>query len=216
MNVSDEKWWITVAALAVALPVLGRRRIDAGKLWPLAVLFVAIVLYRYSLRRTLGCGNDFPVYYAAGQGRMVWGNGEGYYVYSERLLPAFAWMRRLTYQQAFTVSYVASVVSFWLLMRRLFRCFSAYPVTVCVAAVVAGVAWIDVLRLQNIGGLLAFACLSPVGSLLAGCVKPYLLGFVVVHAAIACHRRRRCEGAAVEAELLVFSRSIGDSGAAKG
>jgi hypothetical protein len=182
--------------------VSGKMRHNVFRLWPLAIVAVGFVLYWYSLRRTLATHDDFPWYYAAGQGVMIPKGKDAWYVISPKLLPTFSWMRDLAYQQAFTIAYVTAVVSFWLLMRRLLQRLSEIPCTVICVAVVSGVAWIDVLRLGNMGGLLAFAVTTPLGAVLAMLYKPYLVVFVVLHAATFAVRSS-AKGANMEDQLSI-------------
>lgn len=149
---------------------------------------VAVAIFIYSLERTRDKGYDFPIYYKAGQGEISSDYTAGAWVYSHKIAPACRPLAALPYPLALGVFHAATWLALVGLYRRLARGFRAFPVLVVVAGILGGGAAFVILRCGNITGILALMVTHPVGALLAGCVKPYLFAFVVLHAAVICAR----------------------------
>jgi len=152
------------------------------------VLLVGLALFPYSLERTQRLGYDFPIYYSAGSGDISSSYVSGAFVYSHRIAPIFSPLSRLPYPTAFGVFYFSTLLSFAWMLAHFDRRSDVYPRVALVAKILAGGSLFVILRCGNIGGILAFLCISPVGAVLAGCVKPYLFSFVVLHAAGFCYK----------------------------
>jgi hypothetical protein len=174
-------WAIPVAWLAAVL--LLRRSVL--RRWKFLAAVIAIAAFPGALAITLSNGYDFPVYYAAGRG-IIRSN----YVYSERIAPIFKPLSALPYPVALAIFASATTAAYIGLASRTLRSTRKYPVLGVVCLGCIGLAALYSFRFQNIGPLLAFACLSPMGAVLAMCIKPHLCVFVVLHAAIACSQRR--------------------------
>jgi hypothetical protein len=158
-------------------------------MWKWAVvLLVAALLFPYCLERTQEKGYDFPIYYRAGQGDISPDFNRGAYVYSHKTAPIFGPLSRLPYPLAFGVFYVATWASLIALYRRLGSRLRAFPVLGASCAIIGGGAAFIILRCGNVTGMLAILVTTPVGAVLAMCVKPYLGAFVLLHAAIICAR----------------------------
>ena len=154
----------------------------------LVVIIIAISFFEYSVERTLNDGCDFPVYYHAGQGELLWGP-KSYWVYNDKIALIFRPLGGMSYEKAFGIMYAANIISLfwlWFLMRNLRR---KYPVVGWTSTIILGLLFSIIVRLGNIDGVLALACTTALGSFLAGCVKPYLFGFFILHAAIYCYRK---------------------------
>lgn len=130
--------------------------------------------FPHSLARIQALGYDFPIYYASGQGEFVHGwlypNWTGIFFWPFTLLPMDA---------AFAVWY-ALIVLVWLWFA------GRMPIV----AVLAAYPMLLSLELGQVAPMLALLCLSLPGSLLAGCLKPYLFVFSAVHSVILYHRLR--------------------------
>ena len=150
----------------------------------------AALFYPHALQVSLEKGYDFPVYYAAAFGDYYSGIGEhprSPWVYSERLMPLLKPLKGLGYEVGFAIMYVANALALLGLWGALGYARRRYPILGWSATVGAGIVWFVVLRLGNVLGVLAFACATPVGAVLAACVKPYLVSFVLLHAAAICY-----------------------------
>ena len=157
--------------------------------WLLAAyLIAAAALFPYSLNRIQAKGYDFPIYYKAGQGDISTDYAKGAYVYNGKTAAIFWPLARLPMWLAFGIFYAATVVALVWLLFGLCRVGGQWPHLAALAGLLLGGASLIILRCGNINGLLAVLCISPLGSVLAGCVKPYLWAFTAVHAAIFCHR----------------------------
>jgi hypothetical protein len=146
------------------------------------VLCIAGVLwFPHSLERTLRLGYDFPIY-LAGPGHPGW-------LYRDWLSFVFEPFRALPYAWAFGAWYVLCLGA-WL---RLVYLVSGSKAGVVVAVASTYPALLS-LELGQISPILAWLCLTPWGCLLAGLVKPWCLGFLVLHAVrygVTEARRRR-------------------------
>ena len=154
----------------------------------LLVAVLIIALFPYSLDRVVEKGYDFPIYYRAGQGQIGTDYNTGAYVYSHRTAAVFWPLAQLPFSVAFAVFYLATGLAILTLFAALARAVPRYPVLATCAAILAGGAGFVILRCGNIAGLLALACTTPLGSVVAGCFKPHLFAFSVVHAAGLCTR----------------------------
>lgn len=109
------------------------------------------------------------------------------YVYSEKV--SWLWA---PYRGAGSAGYwiwAATVFAGWYaLTRKAFRLIANYPVTACAATALCGICLPSLCGCWNVAGVLALACTTPVGALLAMCIKPYLVVFVVLHASAICNR----------------------------
>lgn len=176
-------WWAGIAGGLICL--VGLRCLLPR--WRLIVILVSVVLYPYVLERTQRGEGDFPVYYRAAHGEYVWSQEDGYYVYSERAAWAFGPLGALPYWAALGAFCAATASAFVGLIRQLLGAYSRLPALVFIVTIGCGIVYPMLYRIQNITGLLALACVTPLGAILAMCVKPYLFPFVVLHAARACY-----------------------------
>jgi hypothetical protein len=166
--------------------------------WTVAA-FIAWAVYG-ALTAWLGNMEDYAAYT---------GMGDRPYVYSERVRWVFA---PLAAPGGFWAWVAVVTASGMYVMRRVVRAIPRYPVAGVAATVFTGIALISLFRCLNVAGLLAVLCLSPMGSVLAMCVKPYLCVFVVLHAAIICYERQPDQVSALEVQPAVSGGSSGDSG----
>jgi hypothetical protein len=154
----------------------------------LAVVLAAAAMFPYSLNRVQCLGYDFPIYWHAGKGDISHDYQRGAFVYNDKVAVAFRPLARLPLPVAFGVFYAATVAGYCALVRRACHGSGVRRALLVAGVIVSGLAMLVVLRCGNVAGLLAFACATPLGSVLAGCCKPCLFAFTVVHAACFCAR----------------------------
>lgn len=165
------------------------------------VLLLLVPHFIYSAGVSRERGYDFPVYYAAAHGVLQDGTGgTSPWVYSPKVAVLFRPLKEVPYVVAFGVVYGLNLLGLAGLVSMLGRVRSSSPVLGWCATVGAGVVYLVVLRLGNVSGVLALACTTWWGTLLAGCVKPYLLALLPLHAAAACHGFRSCRPSEVPLE----------------
>lgn len=158
--------------------------------WPIiAVIILAAVSFRPAMERTLAEGHDFPIYYAVAHGEHLQGEGVSGWVYNDKTAVVFSPFKAVSYEVAYGIMYAISLASLFLVWRRMRHLRRRYPAVGWLATVAFGFMGAIVIRLGNIDLVLALAVTTPLGAVLAGCIKPYLLLFVLLHAAIHCHKR---------------------------
>jgi hypothetical protein len=138
------------------------------------IILVSFAWFPHSLERVHRLGYDFTIYWMAGQGvlRADW-------VYSDHLAPVFLALGALPHDVGFAVLYSLSVLAWLSFAGRVpgLALLAAYPMLLS-------------LELGQITPVLAWLCLSPLGSIVAAWFKPYLAVFVVVHAVVWTNRAR--------------------------
>jgi hypothetical protein len=166
--------------------------------WIVFGLFIlGICWFPHSLERTLRLGYDFPVY-LAGPSHPAW-------LYRDWLTVVFEPFRMVPYSVAFGCWYVLCLGAWLRLVYLLPR-----GIRWDVVAVLSVYPALLGLELGQVTPLLAWLCLTPWGVVLATLWKPYLAGFLVLHAVrhgVAKARRRR-RGIVEEGSLAVPTRDI--------
>ena len=193
---------------------------DPTRLLYVVALFVYVMaLYPAILERTEQAGFDAPIYYAVGRGFTDYtvfnGRGEEIgFIYSERTLPVWRLWAKLSYPTALAVLVLGSAFGIAATGGRVLAARGRYPRLVWFVALAVGIKASDTVQGGNISGLLAGLCLTPWGALLAGCIKPYLFVFVVLHAALAQARTQRLPVSSRQPGLL--SCGVRSSGRRRG
>lgn len=147
------------------------------------IVLVSIAWFPHSLQRNIELGYDWQIYYNFSKYGTEWG-----WLYADWVKYVFKPFTLLPMEWAFGAWY-AVLVSCWLyLVYRVRRTFGQ-----------SGFAWVLfafsfypmllVLELGQVTPLLAVLCLTPLGTVLAGIIKPYCFGFLLVHFYIAFFRR---------------------------
>ena len=132
-----------------------------------AVGLTAGAWFWHCYERNLTLGYDFAIYYLAGGGTFTPG-----WVYADPLAYFFWPLSLPPFPLAFGVWYLVLALSWYGLARRLplwLFLLSFYPALLG-------------LETANVTLLLEWACLSPLGTVLASVFKPYLGLFVLLHA----------------------------------
>lgn len=140
-----------------------------GRYW--VPILVSTAWFPVSLIRINRLGYDFPIYYYWAQGIK-----RGDWVYKDYVLYAFKPFTLLPLDWAFGVFYILMVLAWIGILKHLphnligmaLWVLSFYPMLLN-------------LELGQITPILAWMCLFPAGSLLAGLVKPYCLIFSALH-----------------------------------
>ena len=121
---------------------------------------------------------DFMVYWYAGHGDLHYGRWG--YLYPEGTQYLFYWVRWMPYETASWLWMVLQLGSILLLVKTLFKVFDNDLLASATVLVFLKPIMVIIMA-GNITPILAFLCLSPVGSVVAGCLKFYLLCFVLLH-----------------------------------
>jgi hypothetical protein len=134
----------------------------------ITIILVATCWFPHSLERTTELGYDFPIYY-----RQALGMEDEGWLYAEYIVWVFRPLTLLDHGNAFLLFYALTVLAWVRVTARIDSWFlwaaSFYPMLL-------------ILELGNVAGILAYLVLTPLGSLLAGLCKPYLLVFSAFHA----------------------------------
>jgi hypothetical protein len=147
--------------------------IDFSKFRLVLIFIMGLLWFPHSLERVKSLGYDFPIYLSKGKG-WLYGDWVGW------IFEPFRWLQ---FDYAFLLWYSVLVLCWILIISKtqefrvgwvLWLC-SFYPILLC-------------LELGQITPLLAWLCLSPVGSVIAGFVKPYLFVFSIIW--VVVYRRR--------------------------
>jgi hypothetical protein len=133
----------------------------------LPIWLTALLWFPHCYDRNLLLGYDFPIYYLAGQGVFVPG-----WAYADPVAYLFWPLSLLPYPLAYAVWYGLLTGAWYSLAKRL-------PLWLAVLSLYPGLL---ALETSNVTLLLAWACLTPLGAVLASLVKPYLAVFVALHA----------------------------------
>lgn len=159
------------------------------------IVIVSFSFFPHSLERIHTLGYDFPIYYAAGRHVFLPG-----YVYSHSLWVFFWPLSWFTMDTAFAIWYAVSVLC-WLSFAKKFP----------VLAILGAYPMLLALELGQITPMLAWLCLTPLGSICAGIWKPYLFGFTLIHAGRAATRLHRERGRHLGENLLQSQSTLTDS-----
>lgn len=161
------------------------------------IALVSLVWYPHSLMRVQRLGYDFTIFF---QGP----SHEGWF-YAPWVSIFFEPLRMFDHDTAFALHYAASAIAFCVLVHSVSRRSEVLGLLVCLVGLY------PYLLSQELGGLsvvLAALCLTFPGALLAGCVKPYCLGFALYHAVHQFRRDRKTstrvlDGADVQVQSVV-------------
>jgi hypothetical protein len=198
-------WFIPVLIVAF-VSLVGRRYL---RFWWAPLVAIAALYGYYAYRNS---AYDYNIYYWAARGELFVPDGEcigpipinadgekseGFYVYSSKttwLFKPLTWGNRAV---SFAAYYAVLLAAYIGIINVCFRHFGRYPVACFAAAVATGAGLHSTLHYGNVAALLAFACLTPLGTLLAMCIKPYLGVFLLLHAAVYCARHNAPKPAGV-------------------
>lgn len=161
------------------------------------VIVVSMLWYPHSLFRTMSLGYDFPIYYT----KALYGEDRGW-VYAEWIKWVFVPFTWVPYYQAHVIFYSLSLAAFLRITSKLASLRGGW--ILCVLSLYP---YVLSQELCNVTIILAWACFSPVGALLAGAVKPFLFIFVLVHAFTGGYEPKRMAGLA-KAKLDLLARAF--------
>jgi len=142
-----------------------------------AILAIGVMaMAPWAWRRTKRTGIDFPIYYLTGTvGKPMPG-----FVYSDLTIPAWRLLARLRYDDALALmtglTMVAAVFLYAAICGMTRDGLGLVPIALALLWIVS-----YSVRHGNITTICAALCLHPVGTLVAGCYKPHLLLFLVLH-----------------------------------
>jgi len=165
----------------------------------IAIIILSALWYPMSTHNAWRVGYDFNIYYQAAKGVSDYG-----WFYNDKILYLFKPFTLVTVEQAFLFWYALCVFAWVKLCERA----SAAGIPFIVAATLSAYPMARCLEVGNCTPLLALACTTPLGSILAGCVKPYCFAFVLVHAAL--YWRRQTVREAVHPSEHLVPRSAAD------
>ncbi len=150
------------------------RNMQTYKLWLIGLAtLIAAAWFPHSLDRIRQLGYDFPIYYYWAQGIQ-----QGDWLYKDYVLYVFKPFTVLSLHWAFGVFYFLSLLAWMGIIRNLpnnwlgktLGLISFYPMLLS-------------LELGQVTPILSWMCLGPIGSVLAGLVKPYCFIFSCIHLA---------------------------------
>lgn len=166
----------------------------------LFVLIVSVAWFPHSLERVHSLGYDFTIYYT-GASHPGW-------LYAPWVSIFFEPLRLVSHDTAFTIHYGVSAIAFCVLVLSASRRSEFLGLLVCI------VGFYPYLLSQELGGLtviLAALCLTFPGALLAGCVKPYCLGFALYHAFHQFRRDRKARTRVLDGADVQIQSAVSDS-----
>jgi hypothetical protein len=139
---------------------------NSKKVCLIFIIIVSFIWFPHSLNKNCELGYCFPIYYQAGQENLVDG-----WVYNDLIGYIFYPFAKLPFDLAFGLWYSLCVLAWISIAWRwpLAGIIGAYPILLA-------------LQIGQIDPILAWLCLTPIGAILAACVKPYCVLFVVFHA----------------------------------
>ena len=156
----------------------------------LSIVLVSLVWLPHSYQRNINLGYDFRIFYEAGKGNFDYqADGKGW-LYSNYVSYLFKPLSVLRYDIAFILWYGFNVSLWLLLIRRLDKLLPR--IWVITLSVISLYPMLLILELGQITPLLAFLCLSPLGSILGFFIKPYCIVFLCIHFFLA-YRERECD-----------------------
>lgn len=156
----------------------------------LIVVLIGVAWYPHSLLRNERLGYDFKCYYEAGRGNTSYSvssvDGPIFWSYPNHTEYLWSWCHWFFFPMAFAVQYLFSIFSWVILVYSLWKlgepgiflsCLTAYPMLLSLEA-------------GNVQPILTACCLFPFTCVLAAFVKPYLLGFVLLHIITILYSRK--------------------------
>jgi hypothetical protein len=163
----------------------------------LLIALVSLAWYPHSLERVHRLGYDFTIFFQ-GPSHPGW-------FYAPWISVAFEPLRIFPHDTAFAIHYAVSTLAFCLLVRAADRTDHMLGL---LALVLGAYPFLLSQELGSLTPILAALCLTLPGSLLAGCVKPYLLGVALLHAFYQFRRSRTAQalvdGSHVQVKPAVF------------
>jgi hypothetical protein len=134
------------------------------------ILGVSLLWYPHSLGRVERLGYDFTIYYQ--------GISNPGWLYAPWVTIFFEPLRVFSHDTAFLIFYTLSTLSFCGLVYHASRRSESLGILVCLFGFYP---YLLSQELGNVTVILAYLCLTFSGSLLAMCIKPYCLAFVLYH-----------------------------------
>lgn len=149
------------------------------------LIIISAAWFPHSLNRVNALGYDFPIYYNAAL------DIDSGWFYADWVRYVFYPLTFVPMDVGFAIWYSILVLTWIALSRQMgavLTLLSVYPMLLC-------------LELGQITPILAWLCLTPLGGVLAGGVKPYLFGFVLLHIyALSRSQRKYDDSSVLEAE----------------
>ena len=130
------------------------------------IILISFAWFPHSLQNNIDLGYCWDIYYEAGRGNFTEG-----WLYNDAVGFIFKPFAEFSYPVAFGIWYSLGVMVWLSFMWH-------YPIV----GLMAFYPILLALEIGQIDPVLAWLCLTPLGSVLAACIKPYCLLFVVFHA----------------------------------